>query len=166
MLLFDLTEPDLRLRVQFTASGLQILADAAPAGLRPHTVVHGRVRDLLQAFAQPAGVTRLRVDGNEDLLLALRRCVAASNPVPDFRERFERFAERTEWRDVAGGLGLLFDSLRHAAGDVADELRSAGQRHFASHADSAAFARRLEDLQLRADRLSARLALAERASAR
>ena len=149
---------------------LSIMAESPHNQMPPNTIVRARLADLVGALtgdALPAGIS---IEGDEQLLMALRRCF--SGLTPDWRERIEALLapviDQTSgngggqiMQDVLGQAELAFDTLKVAFGSaLQDSRKQAGQTantFWAREDDLEAFATRLEDLQLAVDRLNAQM---------
>lgn len=148
---------------------LRVMADTAHNTRAPTTIVRGTLPDLIAALFRDDLPATVSIDGDERLLLALKRCFA--NLQPQWRERFEELVERMQGfagasgaplvQDLLGQAELAFDTLRTSLGDLlgagSASAGSAGARFWAQDSDLDDFATRLENLQLSIDRLQAQV---------
>jgi ubiquinone biosynthesis protein UbiJ len=155
ILLFDITSPPAQLRVIFGAGSLRVMANSEHNRQPPQTIVRGSIFDLLAAFKTGKLPPGLNVDGDELLLLALQRSVDELRL--NLREPLERFAEQQPVSDLLGHAELAFATLREAFADATVELRKNSSQLFANEPEVDDLARRMEDLQMRIDRASARI---------
>ena len=148
---------------------LSIMAESGHNQVPPNTIVRGRVADLVAALTSdelPAGIS---IEGDEALLMALRRCF--SGLTPDWQARIETLlapvidqapGNRGQiLRDVIGQAELAFDTLKVAFGGAFQESRQqadeTANKFLANEDDLDVFATRLENLQLAVDRLNAQM---------
>jgi len=148
---------------------LTIMADTPHNLSPPNTIVRGDIADVMSALWSdelPRGIT---IEGDEQLLRAMQRCFRELSPA--WRERVDmlvgRFANSNAssggqiLQDVLGQAELAFDTLRHTLGGAFDNTReqahSTADKFWAKEDEVEDFARRLENLQLDIDRLSAQV---------
>ncbi len=155
ILLFDITSPPAQIRVIFAEGSLRIMANSEHNSQPPQTIVRGSIFEMLAAMRTGKLPPGLSVDGDESLLLALQRSVAELRP--NLREPLERLAKQQPISDFIGHAELALATLREAFGDATMELRKNSSQLFANEPEVELLARRMEDLQLRIDRASARI---------
>lgn len=152
---------------------LSIMADSPHNSSAPNTIVRGGIADVLSALWSdelPAGIT---IEGDEQLLMALKRCFKELSP--DWRNRVDEVVGRLSGssskgnaqpggqilQDVLGQAELAFDTLRTTFGGAFDstreQARSTTDKFWAKEGDVDDFVTRLENLQLEVDRLNARV---------
>ena len=166
--------PPLGIRINCQQDGLTIMADSPHNTRAPHAIVRGNLPDVIRALWSedlPAGVS---IDGDERLLIALKRCFREL--APDWRERLEAFMARFSpsaqtatkaatnttgqfMQDILGQAELAFDTLRTTFGEAlkntGEQAKDAASSFWAKEDDLDKFATRLENLQLEVDRLNA-----------
>jgi len=164
--------PELAIRIQALAlegGSLRVMADTTYATQPPHAIVNGTLADVLASLFREDLAESISIQGDERLLMALKGVFA--NLQPQWRERFEEFAERIPAlngaasapivQDLLGQAELAFDTLRTSFGDLLGSggarAQSESAKFWAQESDLEDFATRLENLQLSVDRLRAQI---------
>lgn len=167
---------------------LSIMADSDHNTRPPNAIVRGSVANLVQALLPgnnkelPDGI---EIEGDERLLLALQDCFR--NLQPNWREPLDNFVATISERfgsqrfggatgaaansaappvlqDLLGQAELAFATLKTAFTDALDDGKQsasdASSKFWAQDDDVEVFATKLENLQLKVDRLRAEIELA------
>jgi len=177
----------LALRVHCLAADggrLSIMADSRHNTRAPNAIVRGSVASFIQALLPgnkrelPEGI---EIEGDERLLMALQSCFRGLQPNAQqkWREPLDNFVATVAQRfggsqasagapplvqDILGQAELAFATLKTALSDALtggkEAATDASAKFWVQDDDIDAFARRLEDLQLKVDRLRAAIELA------
>ncbi|MFU8815965.1 MAG: hypothetical protein ACNA7W_11515 [Pseudomonadales bacterium] len=124
---------------------------------RPHVIVRGTPIDLaMSLFAREgAAGARVVIDGDATMLRQLTAVLRGFRPDPGIP------LERLLGRDLAGralgGVELALATLRSAFDAAGASVRQGAARNFADSRQLEGFADELDELQLRVDRLAARV---------
>ncbi len=178
----------LALRVHCLAAGggrISIMADSEHNTRAPNAIVRGSLANFMQALAPgnnhdlPEGI---EIEGDERLLMALQDCFSKLKPNLQnrWREPLDNFVTTLSQgfggasagpgaaplvQDIIGQAELAFATLKTAFSDALaggkETASDTSGKFWAQDADVEAFARRLEDLQLKVDRLRAEIDLSE-----
>lgn len=170
--------PSLNIRVSIHGEGgpanragdggsLTIMADSPHNTRSPNAIVRGSVAELLTTLGSDDLPPGMSIEGDERLLISLKRCFQELSP--DWRERLEDVISRFTGsgsgaqllQDVLGQAELAFDTLRSTFSETLNSTQKQAQsttdRFWAKEQDLDSFATRLENLQLSVDRLNAQL---------
>lgn len=152
---------------------LTIMAESSHNPTSPNAIVRGGIADVVATLWSDDLAPGVTIEGDEQLLMALKRCFRGLSP--DWRSRVDEVVGRLSapgtgantsqrpggqiLQDVLGQAELAFDTLRATLGDAFDSTRAQAQsttgKYWAKEDEADEFARRLEDLQLEVDRLTA-----------
>lgn len=159
-LVFELSAPSASLRVSFVDGGLRVNAETGHNPDPPNTIVRGPTLELLQGLVSGKLGGGISIDGDEALLAALQDGLRQLRP--DLSAIIEPIAQQGALTDLVGQAEYAFASLQAAAGNLFADVQNAGKRHFADEDDLELFATRLQNLQLKLDRLAARTEVLKR----
>jgi len=157
---------------------LSIMADSPHNSTAPNAIVRGGIADVLSILWSDELARGVTIEGDEQLLMALKRCFKELSP--DWRNQVDEIVGRLSGpraesqstsaghpgggqilQDVLGQAELAFDTLRATLGSAFDstneKAQSASNKFWAKEDDVDDFATRLENLQLEVDRLAAQV---------
>ena len=152
---------------------LTIMAESSHNPTPPNAIVRGSIADVVATLFSDDLAPGVTIEGDEQLLMALKRCFRGLSP--DWRNRVDEVVGRLSGprsgsktsqgpggqilQDVLGQAELAFDTLRATLGGAFESTREQAQsttgKFWAKEDEADDFARRLEDLQLEVDRLTA-----------
>lgn len=156
---------------------LTIMAESSHNPAPPNAIVRGGIADVVATLFNDDLASGVTIEGDERLLMALKRCFRGLSP--DWRKRVDEVVGRLSGpstgseagpktssgpggqilHDVLGQAELAFDTLRATLGGAFESTREQAQsttgKFWAKEDEADDFARRLEDLQLEVDRLTA-----------
>ena len=158
---------------------LTIMAESSHNPTPPNAIVRGGIADVVSTLWSDDLAAGVTIEGDEQLLMALKRCFRGLSP--DWRNRVDEVVGRLSGprtgprtgtktsaqpggqilQDVLGQAELAFDTLRATLGGAFESTREQAQssagKFWAKENEVDDFARRLEDLQLDVDRLTAEI---------
>lgn len=164
---------------------LSIMAESPHNPTPPNAIVRGGIADVVSMLWSEDLNASVTIEGDEQLLMALKRCFRGLSP--NWRSRVDEVVGRLSGprtgpgagpttsatgesknspgpggqilQDVLGQAELAFDTLRATLGGAFESTREQAQsttgKFWAKEDEAEDFARRLEDLQLEVDRLTA-----------
>ncbi|MFV2090618.1 MAG: SCP2 sterol-binding domain-containing protein [Pseudomonadales bacterium] len=153
---FDiLTPPRVEPRpLTIRVSNEQLLVVARDAD-KPNAIVTGQVPDILALLADPASSSRVTIEGDEQVLADLSELLKHFEP--DLAGPMGEILGSQAADNLVGMAEAAIAALRSTAESLGTLARDGARSHYLGNTDLADMLELMEDLQLRVDRLGARV---------